>query len=112
LDIQRKMERLGKTLEAVRLQRNLTRQQVCAEAGLGIGALTRLEHGEGSTVESLLRIMTVLGLESRMEALLAPPPPSPLERVMTKVLRRRRARPPKVKPQPGGWTWGDDGDVQ
>lgn len=101
---------LGRRLEGIRLQQNLTRGQLAKEAGVSLAALARLEHGEGTTLETFLRVMAQLGLEESVLAMVPASDISPVDRLKIKTRRRQRARPKKPEPLPTPWVWGTKED--
>ena len=81
---------LGERLRAIRLSRNLAQRKLAEKAGLSVRALIHLEAGEGSTVESLVRVLKALDSADAI-ALLAPQPKvSPLQ-ILKQGARGRRA---------------------
>ena len=98
---------LGARLEALRLSRNINQSALAAEAGVSRRTITRLENGEGMSLNTLIRIMQALGIADRLETLLPDPAVRPVERVRLKGRERRRARMKK-----GGddtaWSWDTD----
>jgi|SRR5882724_12027354 len=68
---------LGKGIRAVRIRRQFTQQDVAAKAGISHNAVAKLERGEGSTVETLVRVLHALKSTDMIENL-APPQVSPL----------------------------------
>lgn len=77
---------LGRRLRALRLDRQLTQQELADRANVSLGAVKHLEQGAGATTTSLAKVLRALGHEDWIEAL-APPVAafSPLE-----VLEQRR----------------------
>jgi transcriptional regulator with XRE-family HTH domain len=107
------LRELGARLEAARLARNLTQKALAEEAGVSKRTVERLEGGEvASRLSAFIRICRVLGLVDRLDALVPPPAPSPLEELKLAGRRRKRAsRPARSLGAPAkkaGWTWGDD----
>ena len=103
-------------LERIRLSRNMTQKQLALEAGVSLRTLGRLEKGLGVSFETFIRVMTALGMQQRLEALLPDAEIRPFERIGSSGAERKRARPSKhVLPQgSGAWSWGDgrgDDDV-
>ena len=103
-------------LERIRLSRNMTQKQLALEAGVSLRTLGRLEKGLGVSFETFIRVMTALGMQQRLEALLPDAEVRPFERIGSSGAERKRARPLKhVLPQgSGAWSWGDgrgDDDV-
>lgn len=97
---------LGRRLEAVRLSKNINQTQLATEAGVARRTITRLENGQGISLDTLIRVMRALGLSARLEALLPDPGIRPIERVRLKGRERKRARPGK-KERLKEWTWAD-----
>jgi transcriptional regulator with XRE-family HTH domain len=92
-----------------RLERNLTQEQLAAEAGIGPATLQRLERGESVQLTSLIGLLRSLGLLEGLEVLIPEPAPHPIERLRTQGQRRRRARGPREQPSADAtWTWGED----
>lgn len=98
---------IGRRLEAIRLQENISQAELAAEAGVSRRTITRLENGGGISVETLIRLMRALGVAHRLEALLPEPGIRPIDRVRLKGRQRQRARRPAVT-ESGDWTWGND----
>lgn len=100
---------LGDRLSRRRLQRNLTQAQLAREAGVSKRTVIRLERGESSQVTNLIRVVRALGLLGNLDALVPPPPTSPLEQLRSRAKERRRASPGvKKSAPPTKWTWGDE----
>lgn len=56
-DLQRE---LGKAVRSLRVSQHLTQQDVAAKAGASHKSVAKLERGEGSTVETFVRILRAL----------------------------------------------------
>lgn len=106
---------LCERLEAIRLARNLTQAELAREAGVSLRTISRLAAGQGITLETLIRVMTALGLAGNFAALLPDPSVRPIERATRRGKEHQRARPRRHDPEPPAWTWGsepdDDGDA-
>lgn len=98
---------IGRRLESLRLEQNISQADLAAEAGVSRRTVTRLENGGGISVETLIRIMRALGIASHLDALLPEPGIRPIDRVRLKGRQRQRARA-KSADTAGDWTWGDD----
>jgi transcriptional regulator with XRE-family HTH domain len=101
---------LCERLEAIRLARNLTQAELAREAGVSLRTISRLAAGQGITLETLIRVMTALGLAGNLAALLPDPSVRPIERATRRGKERQRARPRRHEPEPPGWTWGGEPD--
>lgn len=100
---------LSQQIEDIRLSRNLTQARLAEQAGVSRSTFTRLgQEGKGVSLNSFIRIMQALQLNSHLEALLPDPGISPLERLKLEGKGRRRARRKKKTTQE--WTW-DDGET-
>ena len=64
---------LGRRVRQLRLSRNLGQRMVAEKAGVSLRALSKLENGQGSTLETFLRTLRALDYEKGIE-LLAPQP--------------------------------------
>ena len=99
---------IGARLARLRLSRNVTQAMLAKDAGIGLGALRRLEAGKPSTLDTFLRVVLALGLD---EAILGAVPTGqirPIERVSRTGSERKRARPKAPGDSDPAWTWGDD----
>ena len=101
---------LGARLAGLRLGRNLTQAHLAREAGASVSSIKRLEAGENTSVNTLLRVLAVLGLNGRLLDSLPDPAVRPVERVRHGGRERRRARETQAPAKATDWAWGDDGD--
>ena len=83
---------LGERLRAMRLSRNLSQRELASKGGLSLRALINLEAGDGSTVESLLRVLKALDATDAIELLAPQPQVSPLQMLKQKAQVRRAGR--------------------
>lgn len=104
------LRELGGRLASARLASNLTQAELAEEAGVSKRTVERLESGEvASRLSALVRICRVLGLLDRLDALVPPAVPGPVEQLKLAGRSRKRASKPR---QPAArraktWTWGD-----
>lgn len=63
---------VGESLSTWRRLRELTVAETADRAGIGVSTLQRLEHGQGGTVETLLRVTRALGVLDQLTAALDP----------------------------------------
>jgi transcriptional regulator with XRE-family HTH domain len=99
---------LGTRLSAARLSRDLTQAQLAHEAGVSKRTVERLEGGRSAHLTSFIRILRTLGLAERLDLLLPPAQPEPMD-----LLRRAGEAPQRAS---GGtarrdepWSWADEG---
>ena len=105
------LEGLGDRLSRFRLDRNLTQADLAAEAGVHKNTVFRLEAGGSTQLKNLVRVLRVLGLLDRLEALVPEPVPSPLRQLEAMERQRKRAvsKGDRDADQPKAeWSWGDD----
>ena len=95
-------------LADIRLARNLTQAQLAAEAGVSLRTIGRLEQGEGTSLDTFLRVLIALRVQQNLVGLLPDPGVRPVERVGLGGRERRRARPRSSPGSPEPWTWGDE----
>jgi len=98
---------LSRQLEYIRLSRNLTQAQLARQAGVSRSTIARMaQDGKGISLDSFIRIMQALQLQSHLEALLPEPGISPLERLELDGKDRQRARSKSKDTEK--WTWTDE----
>jgi len=102
---------LGEQLEKLRLSKNINQTILAEEAGVSRRTITRLENGEGISLDTLIRVMRALGVVDRLETLLPDPAVRPVERVRMKGRERQRARA-RTGPAKEAWTWETEPDKQ
>jgi len=108
---ERILEHLGERLSRYRLDRNVTQADLAREAGIHKNTVFRLEAGESTQTKNLIRVLRVLGLLERLDALVPDPVPSPLKQLEEQERQRKRAvsksdqHPDSESPD---WTWADD----
>jgi transcriptional regulator with XRE-family HTH domain len=101
---------LCKRLESIRLSRNITQRQLAEEAGISVRTIGRLEKGEGISLDTFIRVLTALGVQQNLEALLPDPTVRPIERIGIDGGERKRARPSLTGNKRSKWSWGDGED--
>ena len=104
------LRELGQRIARLRLDRDLTQQQLADEAGLSRHTLLRLEDGESVRSAALLRVLRALQLLEGLEALVPEPLPSPLDQLEREGAQRRRASGRRGSAgdstEPDSWQWG------
>ncbi len=83
---------LGENIKALRLQKNLSRQALCEQAGISESALRHLEGGQGATLKTLVCILKALDRESWLQGLAPQVTINPLYLVREKQVRQRASR--------------------
>jgi len=82
--------RVGAQVRARRLRSNRTVQDVAAEAGIAAETVQNLEHGRGSSVSTLIKVLRALDSESWLDTLSPVEPVSPI--AVLEASRRRTGR--------------------
>lgn len=100
---------LGSRLERRRLDLGLTQAALAAEAGVAKRTVERVESGGSAQLDTLLRILRVLGLLDRVEGLAPAPVVSPIALLKLQGRQRKRAST-RSGPNPASvpWTWAPD----
>lgn len=80
---------LGERLRGLRLAADLTQAAVADKAGVSERSLRDLESGQGSTVETLVRVLKALGAQDVIGAVAPRPAVSPMQLLRKKAPRRR-----------------------
>lgn len=81
---------IGERLEQLRLEKNLTQQQLADEIGITAVSYRNLIDGKGK-FKNLIALMRALGKVEQFELLLPPSEFSPMERLKMRGKRRQRA---------------------
>jgi transcriptional regulator with XRE-family HTH domain len=103
---------LARRLEAIRLARNISQKDLADEAGVSRSTMTRLADGRPVSLDSFVRIMVALGLETHLQSMLPDPLVQPVQKVRMAGQVRKRARRP-IRPSansPTAWLWDDNED--
>jgi transcriptional regulator with XRE-family HTH domain len=101
---------LCKSLESIRLSRNITQAQLAEDAGVSPRTIGRLEKGQGVSMDTFIRILMALNIQQNLEALLPDPSVRPIERIGMGAGERKRARPTKSIDELPTWSWGNGED--
>jgi transcriptional regulator with XRE-family HTH domain len=70
---------LGQRLKTLRINRNFSQVELAGKAGISLKTLRNLEMGNGSSVETLIRVLKALNLVKALESISPTPTISPLE---------------------------------
>ena len=102
---------LGRRLEQLRLSRNINQTTLARNAGVSRRTITRLENGQGVSLDTLIRVMKALDVADRLENLLPDPSVRPIDRVRLQGRERKHARE-GVRPGTAVWRWDDEPETQ
>ena len=81
---------LGKRLKQQRLYQNLTQAELSQKAGIGLSTISRIELGEGGTLDNVIRYAMSVGLVNEFADLFANNPKT-IDEVMAQKTSRKRA---------------------
>lgn len=99
---------VGRRLARRRLARNVTQRAVAEDAGIGLRTLRRIEAGEPSSFDSLLRVVVALDLADDLLNAVPAEEIRPIERVDFGGRERRRASSRRRQPPERPWSWGEE----
>lgn len=99
---------LGGRLAQRRLELQLSQEVLAGLAGVSKRTVERVEAGATTQMSSMIRVMRVLGLLERLEALVPEAGPRPMDLLKLKGKVRKRARTKKKPADEKPWTWGDE----
>ena len=80
---------LGKRLKQQRLYQNLTQAELSQKAGIGLSTISRIESGEGGTLDNVIRYAMSVGLVNEFANLFANNPKTIDEVIAQKTSRKR-----------------------
>ncbi len=103
---------IGEQLRAIRLSGNISQAQLAGQAGVSRRTITRLESGDGTSLDTFIRVVQALGLADHLNSLLPTPEVRPIERVRGRGRERQRARPAANQSEPPLWSWRAPQDDQ
>lgn len=106
--IEGELRDLGARIARIRLGRNFTQAALAKEAGASVRSVKRLEAGENTSLDTLIRVLVALDLGDRLSSTLPNPDVRPIERVKHEGHERRRARERHTVPRATDWAWGEE----
>lgn len=98
---------LCKKLEAVRLLKNITQSHLAEAAGVSRRTISRMENGQGTSLDTFIRVMMALDLSDHLSALLPSSEIRPIERIKGKTERKNASSPRNKKDTDSTWEWGN-----
>ena len=99
---------LGGRLARRRLELQLTQEMLAEQAGVSKRTVERIEAGATTQTSTLIRILRVLELLDRLEALVPEAGPRPMDLVKLKGKARKRAAGKRKSTDKAPWQWGDE----
>ena len=96
---------LGERLRNARLNLNLTREGLAANAGLSVDTVRNAETGRNVSLETLIRLLRGLGRLDDLSRLLESGGPSPVQLAKRQGKMRQRASGSREKKGTERWQW-------
>lgn len=99
------LKEMGQRIKDIRIGQSMTQKELCEKAGVSFKTIVRIESGEGSNINNLIRIIRVLGFVENFDLLIPEQEQLP-EELYPKRNKRKRASKPKQETT--NWEWGDE----
>lgn len=103
------LEELGKRIKTYRINYPMTREELATKSDVSVRTIARIEGGESSQLENIIRILRALDCLGRIDLLV------PEQEIRPSVIykrgkMRKRAQSPKYREnkRKNGWTWSED----
>ncbi len=97
--VQEWRQTIGENIRNLRLQRNLDRRDLAAQAGVALNAVKNLELGKNTTTETLIRVVRILDRTDWFDSLAPTISVSPMAKGNLKTPRQRVFKNRKIKPK-------------
>ncbi len=98
---------LCKKLEGVRLLKNISQEKLAEAAGVSRRTISRMENGQGVSLDTFIRVMLALNLKDHLTGLLPNSDIRPIERV-SKKRERKNASSPRTAKKSEKWEWDSE----
>lgn len=99
---------LGGRLQAERLNRNLSQQELANQAGIGRVTLSRIERGGDFSMTTLVKLLRVFDELGAIDDILPGTPVSPVAVLHGQTKKRQRSSKPRsTEPKDATWAWGE-----
>lgn len=104
------LKELGNRLKAYRIYSSYTQTELAEQAGLSRKSIQNMEMGEDVNFSSIIKVLSVLGLDSNLELLVPDSSKRPSYYLKNNVTlkRRSRANSNKIKNLNNDFKWGDE----
>ena len=101
---------LGRRLQRERLNQNITQARLAEQAGISRRTLVAAEKGEGTTLDTLIRLLRGLGKLGQLDQFLPEPPISPIQLAKLNGKVRQKASGKLRYPTEHNtvWQWKED----
>jgi HTH-type transcriptional regulator / antitoxin HipB len=84
--------KIGQSIQAIRLQLNMTRSTLALKSGVSSESIKRFENTGEVSLKSFVRISLVLGLAEKLQEFLTVPAPKTIEELEKQMASRTSAR--------------------
>ena len=98
------LKELGTRIKDTRIGLSMTREELCAHAGISISSIVRIESGVGVNLDVLLKVLRSLNCLQNLDLLVPEQEQTPQEIFKGKQKRKRASK----KKQENTWIWGDE----
>lgn len=101
-------KQLCQRLERVRLDQNISQSRLAEEAGVSRRTISRMENGEGVSLDTFVRVARALGVIDQLQSLFQLPQIRPIDRARQKSPRKKASSPRKMATDDETpWEWDD-----
>jgi len=91
------VKEIGSLIKLIRLQKNITQQQLADTVGLYRSTISEMENGRASSLLSFIQVLRGLNMLELFNSFTDVPPVSPLKLAKEEGLIRRKASVKKIK---------------
>lgn len=100
------LKELGQRIKDIRIGQSMTQKEFSVIAGVSFSTITRIENGEGTSMDNLMKVMRVLGLLQNFDLLIPEQELMPDEIFQNKSKRKRVSKAKST--DKSDWIWGDE----
>lgn len=90
---------IGEHIKSHRLQKNITRKELCKRGNVSMNALRNIEGGKGATIKTLVKVLKALGQEGWIDSIAPKTSINPLH-LTVENRKRKRARKTESRAAP------------
>lgn len=98
---------IGERISKIRLSHNVSQEDLAKSSGISLRTLKRLEAGENSSLETLIKVLNSLNLNEKLISIFPNTEIRPIERVKMKGTERKRASSKVKTAKASEWAWGE-----
>ncbi|MDT4763207.1 helix-turn-helix transcriptional regulator [Sphaerochaeta sp. PS] len=105
------LQELGSRLARLRIESELTQEELATRSGVSKPTIVRLEKGIPVQTTTLIRVLRTLNLLSSLDGVIIAESIRPMETLLLQGKTRQRVRKPKQAPGPKPnkpFRWGDE----